>query len=829
MLQRLSLPIDSYLAEITDTIRRNLNVILTASPGAGKTTRLPPELLNTVSGRILVLQPRRIAAVAACTRICQERNWRLGEQAGYQVRFESKVSRDTRLIFMTDALLLRRMIEDPELKGIDLVVIDEFHERNLNQDLILGAIKELQDMGRGLKLLIMSATLDTAKLASFLPDANFVDVPGKVFPLDIVYASQSLRPQTDALFYDRLTETVLEACRRASGDVLVFLPGTGEILRTEERIEARISRKIVHLHGSLPLEQQGEVLRPSSQPRVILSTNVAEASVTVPGVDCVVDSGLAKVMSLNTRTGFSSLDLQRISKFNARQRSGRAAREKEGLSFRLWTEHEEVTQPLEPIPECQRVDLSQALLWLANLGVSDFASFAWLDIPSRNLLDFSTQSLRALGAFDGKNCLTELGRRLIQFPLEPRLGVLLALGEKMKAGRLAAQLAAVLSERETGSGESNFRHGQAECDALFRLEFLHERGNRSRQLKTIWETARQLESLLDKDCLGDGVPDPDLIQRLLLLSHVDRLCRRRGTADRAVMMGGRGVRLSPQSSVKKCDFFVALRGVDLPGQADTLISSASGFDKEFVLDVLGDRVSSTEDVHFNEQKGTFWLRRVRRLGDLAIEEPSLSPVSSGAIEGRLAEVLVERWEWLAEKHEGLKDWITRLRFLAQYEERLAAVLTTDIVQQVLDMACAGHTRVDEVLDQDLVALMELVVGREIAKTLKQEAPLHFLAPSGIGHRIQYEEMHSAFVDVRLQEIFGLAESPRIAFGKVPVTFRLLGPNFRPVQVTSDLASFWRSGYPEVRKELRARYPKHSWPEDPMSAKPEAKGRGRKSP
>ncbi len=422
----VKLPIDGMLEQIVATVAAHQNVVLTATPGAGKTTRLPPALLQAVQGKILVLQPRRMAAVAACSRVAEERGFRIGgPEVGYQVRFDSRVSRDTRLIFMTDALALRQLLADSELGQVGLVIIDEFHERNLNQDLVLGCLRELQELGSPIKILVMSATLDTRKLLDFLPGSVLVDVPGVIHPLEIRHSTYPLSQRTDFEFIERVVGTVELACEEQRGDVLVFLPGVGEIHRVREKLEERRSaREIQVLHGSLQLNEQQKVLRGGGErPRVILSTNVAEASVTVDGVDAVVDCGLARVLQTDWKTGFSALELSRIALFNARQRSGRAARQGPGVAWRLWTIHEEVTQVAELPAEVERSDLSAAFLLLAHLGVSDFANFSWLDSPPTALMKLAVHSLRAMGALDSSNRLTDLGRRLNQFPLPPRWGL----------------------------------------------------------------------------------------------------------------------------------------------------------------------------------------------------------------------------------------------------------------------------------------------------------------------------------------------------------------------------------------------------------------------
>lgn len=837
-----SLPIDSLLPEIVAGVKKHSNSILTATPGAGKTTRLPPELLKIFDGvehqitgqktqqKIVVLQPRRMAAVSACYRVAEERGWTVGEEVGYQVRFESKVSKNTRLIFMTDALLLRKMVDDPELNDIGLVVLDEFHERTLNQDLLLGALRELQELGRDIKILVMSATLDVGALKKYLAvndQSNqsdqavlHIDVPGKVFPLEIRHSQQALSLKTDYAFYDRVTLAVQQAVKETKGDVLVFLPGVGEIKRLEERLEKSFSsagiaasRDIVSLHGSLSLSEQRKILTKPERPRVILSTNVAEASVTVQGVNYVIDTGLSKVMTVNPHSGFSALDLGRISKFNAKQRSGRAAREQAGTALRLWTTHEEHTQAEQLEPEVQRADLTSALLWLSHMGVRDFAKFSWLDRPQPPALNIALQSLQSMGALTKDNAITERGRRLMRFPLPPRLGLILLEAEEMGECRLGARVAALLSERDFASREISTG---SECDVTDRLQLLEEK---ARGTETIRQTAEQLERLMKGE--KGSSQDP---QDLLLLSQRDRLCRRREKSARGLMVGGRGVKLDPKSQIHKSEFFLALAGVDLADQAETLVSIASGFDKAQILKTFANDIQTEESIHFVEDKEAFYLSRVRTLYGLPLEDASLKPVNASDVQDKLAEVLLPKWDWLVSKNEALKNWMFRWNFLCHHLPEYKESLGESQIAQALSMACYGKSSVKAVLEDNLVGFLEMNIDANAVKVLNNQVPEKFLAPSGVKHSIEYSDI--PYVDIRLQEIFGLLESPKVLFDKIPITFRLLGPNFRPVQITADLKNFWKQGYAEVRKELRIRYPKHSWPEDPYMAVPEAKGRRR---
>lgn len=827
----ISLPIDPLLSSIAEAMAQSENLILTATPGAGKTTRLPPELLNVVPGKIAVLQPRRMAAVAAAARIAEERGWKLGEEVGYQVRFESKITAKTRLIFMTDALFLRRMIEDPQVSEFDLIVLDEFHERGLNQDITLGCLKELQEMGRPLKILVMSATLNVEPLLRFLPGSRHIDVPGKVFPLDLRHQTEGLSLRTDFDFINRVSTSVTQALRESGGDILVFLPGVGEIHRVESRLlEMGVRENIFHLHGSLPLTEQRKILSPADQRRVILSTNVAEASVTVPGVDCVIDSGLAKVNEVSFSTGFSKLELTRIGRFNADQRAGRAARQGPGRCLRLWTSFEETTQALQLPAECERSDLTQSLLLLSFLGVTDFGSFSWLDRPPGPLIDLGVRGLKAANAIDSSRRLTDFGRELMRFPLHPRWGALLLKAEEMGLGQLGARIAALVQDRDIVPERGEI-HANTECDIVYRLELLADfekgqsRGLNVRQAAAVLESANQLEKLLNpRKAKADF--SPDAVRRLLLSTQSDRLCRRRSQSERAVMRGGRGVKIDKESQVRRSEFFVAMNGMERPGQADTAITLACGVSKELVLEVLKDQITRVEDVSFNEEKGQVFARRQRRIQDLELEDPSLTPVPPGQAGELLAQALASKWDWLCEKNEPLGLWIKRWRFLGQHAPEYQETLTDAKISEVIQMAAFGKAKTQEVLDSDLVGLLESTLDATTLRALNKEAPEKFQAPSGVSHPIHYEDSLGVFVEVRLQEIFGLLATPKLAMGKVPLTFRLLGPNFRPVQVTSDLAGFWKGAYHEVRKELRIRYPKHAWPEDPYTAKPEAKGRRR---
>ncbi len=885
----LKLPIDDHLDFIVSSLQSSSQVILTATPGAGKTTRLPPQLLSTVKGKVAILQPRRMAAISACQFVADENKWKVGEQVGYQVRQDSKFNHKTRLLFMTDAILLRRLIDDPELKDFDLIVIDEFHERNLNQDVILAVLKELQQLGRDIKILIMSATLDMSELKNYLPESVMIDIPGQVYPLQIQYSNQPLSLQTDFSFIQRVSNAVTSLDVLDSvDDILVFLPGVGEIQRVKAHLlEKKINRDIFVLHGSLNLKDQKSVLEQHSKPRVILATNIAEASVTVRGVNAVIDTGLSRVLTTNYNSGFSILNLSSISKFNAKQRAGRAAREKPGQCLRLWTIHEESSKEDQLPPEIQRLDLSSSVLLLSYLGISQPKTFSWFTHPPDILLLKAQTFLKNINAIDDFGALTLMGHRLLTFPLEPRYGAFIFRIENLINSNeaqaqdeaenlildLSVKLVALLQDKDIMSSKQN-AVSSSESDILDRLQFLedYESGNLKSQdvnlntIRNVLETAEQLKKIVRTNKSLDlnikqkietnpnskikqqqnlkstnPVDDQKAIFELLLQTQSDRLCRRRLNTDRGLMVGGRGVKLSPSSAVHKSEFFLSLSGRDISGQSETLVDIAHGFSKAEVLQILKYQIQNFEQPFYDSEKGQFYLKKGRRFKDLDLDQPTLTKIAAEDLGDKFIDLLVLRWPEIINNHKGLTNWISRWEFFNQHhvevplqeepqkqlkKELNNQFLTNEQIKSALEMASLGHNQMDQILKQDLVYFIETQIESQILKEFKSKVPKDFHAPSGGVHPIIYSLVEAPYVEVRLQEVFGLIQTPKVGVNQTPLVFKLLAPNFRPVQVTSDIEGFWKRSYVEVRKELRGRYPKHSWPDDPLTAIPVQKGKRR---
>lgn len=850
------LPIDDFLSQTLKSLEHHQNIVITAAPGAGKTTRLPAFLAKHSKGKVLVLEPRRMAAIAAAHRVAEEQNWNMGEEVGYQVRFANKTSEKTKLFFLTEALLSRKLAQDPELQGVEYVILDEFHERSLHVDLALGLLRELQELGGTIKLVVMSATLDSPKISQYLGDAPILNVPGKLFPLEIKYQKNSQLLQTLPVFFENLVTTIKDAERTTAHDILVFLPGVGEIDRASQQLETWAKEKnidLVPLHGSLPLEAQRKALQKGTRRKILLSTNIAESSVTVDGVACVIDTGLAKNMKFDLRTGFSRLELGRISKASSQQRAGRSARQFPGVCYRMWSKMDETSMPGHDIPEILRTELSESLLFLAAQGVTDFNLFSWFETPSPLALKKAIENLRSLGALSAKNEITELGKKILPWPLPPRLAKLMLKAMELKIPSLGADVAALLQERDfmfKNSSES-YLGDRFESDILLRLEVLEQfttghapRNTHRMGLQTVDQSARQILSYVKNTAdLSAKVDHASSLQKLLLSAFSDRLCRRRAQGqDKARMVGGRGVKLSPESIVRESEFFLALDGVETVKGSETQVRIAVGLDKDFLFKELGPQIEKKKDLSFDRDKGQFYVRESKRFRDLPLEEGGVSIASAKDVAEHLPEVLTQEWDWVLTENENFTAWFARLSYLIRSKEKITnedlrnklegldenVIFTEEQKREAFAMASSGEKDFKVVIGKDLTYFFETFLESDIVQFLKSEVPAKIKVPSGNFLKVNYPVDRDPYMEVRIQEVFGWMETPKLLAGAQALTLHLLGPNYRPMQITSSLTSFWQNGYPEVRKELRIRYPKHSWPEDPLTARAEARGRPTKS-
>ncbi len=832
----ISLPIDQQIAEIQNLLRKNLNLVLTAAPGAGKTTRIPPALTELTDKQIWVLEPRRMAAVAAAHRIAEEQGWTVGEEIGYQVRFDAKTSTRTKIVFLTEALLARKFLQDPELKDCGLVILDEFHERSLQVDLALGLIKEAQMLSRpDLKILVMSATLELAPLQKYLDSAPSVSVPGRLFELEMQYSKSSQLMRTDHHFIERVFEAIREQVlgRPEGRDVLVFLPGLSEISRLQRALqEASWAAKllVLPLSGSLALDDQLKALKPASQRKIILSTNVAESSVTVDGIDTVIDSGLARDIELHPRTGFERLELRRISKASAQQRAGRAARQFAGRCLKLWTKMDELSMPDYDLSEIHRRDLAETVLLLHQLGVSKASEFSWFEAPDNGKIANAEKFLQAIGALNNGK-ITPLGQKIARLPLPPRLGKLLLKAEEQGALEVGADLCALLQEKDL-IRESSGTH-DSHCDLTERWEALEAfRQNRGRgevlssAARTVDQVAQQLRKLFPK---AKGLTHEDgFIRELLLEAYPDRLCRRRKKENlSALMIGGRGVVLSEKSSAQNSEFFLAIELMETGTNADSQVRKACGLTREEIQRKFSPQITKKSAVIFDEVLKSYYVEEWLDLKGLPLEDPRRRPAKAEEIAGLLPQILTQRWTEVLKLNEELRHWWERWLYFEQ-ARKLEATFPAEKLREIFEQASLGHSKFEAVTELNLIYFFEIALDPALLHEFHESCPAKLQVPSGSQIRIHYHLDKNPHLEVRLQEVFGISQTPTVMKGKTPVTLHLLAPNYRPVQVTSDLSSFWDNTYAEVKRELKTRYPKHSWPEDPRTAPAQAKGRPKRS-
>jgi len=839
-----TLPIDPFLPEAEETLRRRGLLVLAAPPGAGKTTRLPRALLEAGvlgTGALWVLQPRRVAARAAARRIAEELGEAVGERVGYQVREEGVRSARTRILVVTEGILTRRILSDPSLPGISGVMLDEFHERSRHADLALAMLREVRaTLREELLLVVASATLDTAPVARFLADARgpapVLDVPGRPFPIEVRHADgRDARP-----LEARVASAVRTALAEAPpGDVLVFLPGAAEIRRARGAVAAIDPALDVRvLHGDLPGAAQDAALAPSAGGRrVILSTNVAETSLTIPGVTAVVDSGLARTLRFDPRSGLDRLVLGRVPRASAEQRAGRAGRLGPGLALRLFTAHEERgLRPFEE-PELARTDLASPLLDVLLWTARDPALFGWLEPPPPAALARALRLLRRLGAVeDGSYRPTPRGVRMAALPLHPRLAALALAGAERGLAREAATLAALVEERDVLAGQRAFGEKESvpdhASDLLLRLELLEEAEraslSRGRLVSLGLEPGSALAVFRLRDLLlrrlpvGPKVSHPseeDLL-RLVLTAFPDRVARRRrpGGAE-AVLAGGTPLVFDARCAVRSAELAVVVETSASSAGPDR-IRLASAVERAWLAALPGERLRE-ETLRSWDGAGerVVALRRVAWDG-LVLEETEVPAPLDEETAGLLLEAAAAdplRALAVDAPAERLRARVAFLR-RAMPELDLPA-LDDDALRALLPHLVAGRRRLAELREVPVEPLLCDLLGPRALRLVETHAPAALPVPTGREVALRYGADGPPVLAVKLQELFGVVATPRVAAGRVPVLLHLLSPAGRPVQVTSDLESFWSRTYPEVRRELRGRYPKHPWPEDPRAAPP----------
>lgn len=842
------LPIDAVLDDLARALGRNNTAVLVAPPGAGKTTRVPLALLDAPwleNKKIIVLEPRRIAARASAERMAQTLGERVGATVGYRVRFGSKVSRATRIEVVTEGIFSRQILADPELSGVGAILFDEFHERSLDADLGLALARDAQTgLREDLRILVMSATLDGARVASLLGDAPVIASEGRAYAVETRYLGR----KADAPLERQMADAIATALRADPGSVLAFLPGAAEIRRTQNFLGERIhdaSIEVVPLFGALDAAVQDRAIAPAPKGhrKVVLATSIAETSLTIEGVRIVVDSGVARVPRYEPDIGLTRLETVRASRAAVDQRRGRAGRTEPGVCYRLWDQPQTASLAAFTSPEILSADLSSLVLDLAQWGVTDPSTLAFLDAPPAPALKEARSLLRELGALDADGRITEEGESLRALALPPRLARMIVDSHRLGAGEAAAEIVAVLTERGLG-GDS--------IDLESRLDqFRRDRSQRAASARSLAQRWASQVSSSPSPLAGEGrgggspgtesaagaIPTPNLKKQssaqvdeplspgvMLALAFPDRVARNRGNGS-FVLANGRGAAVDQTSALARAPFIAVGELTGTAAQGRILLAAViaqADIERRFA-----DQIEIADEIAFDRTAMALRARRKRTLHAITLSEAPMAIEPSAETARVLADGLIaaglERLPW----SKPAKQWRDRVSFLRKAESDASTSPWPDLSDGALATgreawlapALYGKTSLKDLSSGDLSDALMTLLPWELRARLEREAPTHFEAPTGTQLPIDYEAEQGPTIAVRLQELFGLNTHPSIAKGAVPLVLELLSPAHRPVQVTRDLPGFWRGSYAAVRSDLRGRYPRHPWPEDPASAMP----------
>jgi ATP-dependent helicase HrpB len=846
------LPIDAALPGLTAALRGNNVAVLVAPPGAGKTTRVPLVLASedwVKDRRILVLEPRRLAARAAAERMAATLGERVGETVGLRVRFGSKVSRKTRIEIVTEGIFTRLTLDDPMLDGVAAVLFDEFHERSLDADLGLALARDAQQgLREDLRLLVMSATIDAVRIAELLGDAPVIESQGRAFPVDTRYVGRDPRP-----IEPQVADTIARAMRADDGSLLAFLPGAAEIRRTQTQLENRVeaSTDVVALYGALGGDEQDRAIAAalSGRRKIVLATSIAETSITIEGVRIVVDAGLARVPRYEPDVGVTRLETVRVSRAAADQRRGRAGRTEPGICYRLWDEPQTVA--LEPYarPEILAADLSSFALDLAAWGSAP-EQLAFLDPPPRPALTEAKALLAALGAIDADGRITDEGQHLRRLPLPPRLARMVVDAAREGAALVAAEIAAIIGERGLGGDDVDMRE---------RLNALHRdrsrRGHDARGMAERWAEIASAPSPLAGEGRGGGsggeanaltparylatpTPNPSpqgggeiRVGTLIALAYPERIAKNRsGAAGAFLLANGRGATIALTSPLAREPFLAV---AELSGSAAAgRILSAAPIALAEIEARFADRIEARDEITFDAASGSLRGRKSRRLGAISLSDQQMRVEPNEATAKLLAENIartgIDRLPW----GKALLQWRDRVMFLRASEgdewPDLSDAALAGSVNDWLAPALSSKTGIGQITADELDTALRALLPWPLPRRLDAEAPTHFEAPTGSRVPVDYAAEGGPKIAIRVQELFGLARHPAIAGGKIPLVIELLSPAHRPVQTTRDLPGFWRGSYAAVRAEMRGRYPKHPWPDDPTTAAPTRRAKPHKT-
>jgi ATP-dependent helicase HrpB len=835
-----ALPIYDLDEEIISALSRGNRLILQAPTGSGKSTQVPQILLDggiLGGGRCVILQPRRLAARMLATRVASERSVRLGAEVGYQIRLDNVSSKETKILFVTEGILLRQMLADPQLRGISTLVFDEFHERHLYGDITLARALDLQDTVRpDLKIVVMSATLDGAELQQYLKPAEILTSEGRMFPVEISHLSHD--PKDDPI-WETATDAVAEHFESTEGDVLVFMPGAYEIQRTIRELQGRLGGRcaVLPLHGELPAAEQDRAVNRSHGRKVIVSTNVAETSLTIDGITLVVDSGLARVARYDPNRGINTLLIEKISAASAAQRAGRAGRTAPGLCVRLWTERDHIRRPLRELSEIKRLDLAETLLSLKAAGVGDLQTFRWIEPPEPQALARAETLLRDLGALDGAGGITPIGRRMLNFPVHPRYARMFIAAEELGCVRSAALIAALTQTRsmllrvdkKTEDERAEiFSGGTSDFLVLMRVfEWARARDFRMNECRTLGihsDSARQVAKLFEQFLdiahaeallLEDTPPNDSDIAKCVLAGFADQVAVRRGTGTLVcdIVHGRRGL-LARQSVASESSLLVAAEIAEIEGRdgdARVLLSLATEIQESWLREMFPQDFSEKADHFFDKSQNRVVVRRAKVFRDLILENRDRDAEPGPAASSCLADQVLAGALRLNGWDDAVEQWIHRVNFLSRLcpEQNLPPMGEEDRHHIIL-LVCDGAVCYRDIKDSAVLPHAKSLLTWEQQQSVEKHAPERIELPGGRRAKVTYAETANPFLSARIQDFYGVTDDIKIALGRHALTLHILAPSHRPVQVTRSLKSFWTETYPGLKQQLQRQYPKHEW-------------------
>jgi ATP-dependent helicase HrpB len=839
-----NLPIYDIENDLVARLTATRRLVLQAPTGSGKSTQVPQMLLNHAllgDGQVVILQPRRLAARLLAARVAGELGVTLGREVGYQIRFENVTTSATRIKFETEGILLRRMLDDPDLRGIQALIFDEFHERHLYGDITLARALEIQEKKRpDLLIIVMSATLDAGALEKYLQPCSLLTSEGRTFPVDIRYLPKRLGLNPPPI-WEVAADTFAKHAPNVEGDVLVFMPGGYEINRTIEAIHSRPQSRgylLLPLFGELPPRDQDAAVARYDQRKVVVATNVAETSITIDGIRLVIDGGLARIARYDPNRGINTLLIEKISRASAEQRAGRAGRTAPGECIRLWAEPEQAERQAQELPEIKRLDLSEVVLTLKAAGVEDLRKFRWFEAPAANALDHAEELLGDLGALAGSS-ITELGRRMLAFPVHPRyarmliaaqeygcvyhacLVAALTQGRDLLLRNPSKEVAAAREDRFGDKTSSDFwilmRAWQFASENQFKIDAV-------RALGIHGVTAKQVGPLLDqflRIARDEGLDvkqrdmDEAALRKCILIGFSDRVARRldEGTLRCELVHGRRGT-LARESAVRESPLLVAAEVQELggrQGEVNTVLSLATAIELDWLREIFPQDVRSELRVEFDSATRRVKADAVLRFRDLLVSAKVVEPPPADAAAAMLAEEVVAGRLQLPKWDHGVEQWILRLNLLAKWcaDLQLPPIQDEDR-KHIIEQLCLGAVSYKDIKDRDVKPVVTSWLSSNQRGMLDKYAPERVTLPNGRTPKVTYERESPPYISLRIQELFGVTQTPSIAMGRVSLSVHILAPSMRPVQVTNDLANFWREHYPRIKSELQRKYPKHEW-------------------